>query len=527
MKNIYITTAIGCLWACFAFAQENLVPNPGFEEGLQPKCISYYSYEGTFWSIKDISKRRQQAAAFDAHVNSWRRVKTREMDGFPSPDYYDSSIAVCAETNNCPGYPYKRRYSAKYVGLGGEEGIRNNLTQPLQPGKAYYVRFLFRDSQGSRAKVLVSVYGEHWYRNNGNERFQFGQVHDIASVNCTWDYMQMKLTIPAGKTGLQNLIFASENGYFSIDDVELFEACPDTMHVQDRRYHALAFPEPEEAGRLRAGYRVTNNRTPGDVIVKEGTVIKYKGANEVSLEDGFYVNKGGDFHAYIAPCGMRCPPFNIVRDLDTVICTTMPFIITGEPSYNSTYQWTALDPAHLAYLEATNVYAPVFSPPLLGMGFIRYTLKTTNTCGEVYYRNVNIKYDMGNSSAPNFTVLDSSLTDSLAFSLALNGHTEKVRVELLSCANPAQVIQAYEYDAFEDFNGTTFNWTMPDEVDLCQCYNVRISTKNFCNPQWYSRTISWPLLPRSDFAITLHNVIGNMDGCNYCFTVKAHNPMES
>lgn len=67
-----------------------------------------------------------------------------------------------------------------------------------------------------------------------------------------------------------------------------------------------------EAKNIIAGNNVTSAIPPGQVLVKNGADVVYKVAESIVLDSamgstGFFVEPGGNFFAYISPCGVDCP----------------------------------------------------------------------------------------------------------------------------------------------------------------------------------------------------------------------------
>ncbi len=60
----------------------------------------------------------------------------------------------------------------------------------------------------------------------------------------------------------------------------------------------------------------------------------------------------------------------------------------------------------------------------------------------------------------------------------------------MTCANI--VLETYEYDNGDDFDCCNFHFKVDKYFSSCQCYKIRISTKNYCYSNWKDTVINWP-----------------------------------
>jgi hypothetical protein len=145
------------------------------------------------------------------------------------------------------------------------------------------------------------------------------------------------------------------------------------MRIENTEYY-LKEP-PYEAGYIYAGYDAGYPSPNGNVVVKDGADITYKGEYEVELLPGFEVEDGAEFLAYIAPCGSLCPTLPDVFAGDDACINTAntPIgcqITTREEEY---FFWTAEPTTAIIYLSDPNISNPTANPSVTTTYYVDVT----------------------------------------------------------------------------------------------------------------------------------------------------------
>ncbi|MFN5921088.1 MAG: 3-coathanger stack domain-containing protein [Bacteroidota bacterium] len=294
------------------------------------------------------------------------------------------------------------------------------------------------------------------------------------------------------KPNLKQIVLQANNAGFFIDRVELYEYCTELLTRQGRTYKFDR--ELEEAGTIIAGSVINNAPAMGDVVMLDGSITTYKAANEVKLTEGFYVNRGADFSAKIAPCGQDCPSTNINIPSDYVLCNSDCInLTTGTVTRGLTVNWTSQDAQNLQYLSSVSVINPVFCPPPGTSGVYEYDVVIQNGCGETTTKKVTIKYFSTPVPDPTINITNSNLATLPTYpeiSVASTEFTEYVNYDILDCNGNLIHTQTF----------TFFNQQMPPApaqfkfnqfLDPCGCYKIRIRQKNHCNETIAEQILDW------------------------------------
>ena len=177
---------------------------------------------------------------------------------------------------------------------------------------------LWGDGLASELKVHFTSYANHWNSDETDNRSMMDAVDfwftpNILSVpngnSQEWIVYEKKFTSiddSRYKNQLSNIILSGGGeqlsnccggGHKGIDDLELFEWCPDLMLRQNRDYWLGS--EKEEAKIIEAGKTVASNYASGDVIlhspsnIYNGSILQkiytpsvvYKASQQVNLKE--------------------------------------------------------------------------------------------------------------------------------------------------------------------------------------------------------------------------------------------------
>ncbi len=210
-----------------------------------------------------------------------------------------------------------------YVNQNGQGNchmaIRNSLNAALIPEETYILKikalgFLQNNSaipSSSYLHISFSKFGSNWDCDNcGNQKWS-----DVANIVIFpadgWKQYIFEITVPSGFDELTNIILYEERSGMFIDDVELYQKddyyCKEDVLIQNKSYDGwfyntdiqdLPFLTSAQS-HIYAGYDVDENQANGHVFIKEGATITYEAGGEIFLENGFEVEQGAFFEAYI------------------------------------------------------------------------------------------------------------------------------------------------------------------------------------------------------------------------------------
>jgi hypothetical protein len=318
-----------------------------------------------------------------------------------------------------------------------------------------------------------------------------------------------------------------EAGYGFIDKVELYEYCPNLMNIQNRLFDSTDLydinlnPLPMEAKKVHSGSNITTYHAQGEVVCDPLSKVNFKGQWEVRLKPGTRIKRGATFRAYIADCGVVCPIPSAYVIEDTVLCgPSSPFHIGGATQPNTTYSWSSDQPGALAFIDDPSVSDPLFNSPVeIGArGTIKYTLTAVNNCGASQVREVIISYDNNPVDSPYFEINNILSYDSIFFNLdSIHPQTEKIKVQILSC-NGQDTLEEYEFLRDIDFACCNFNFNYTDWLYPCDCYKVRVATKNYCFDTWVDTVFNHIRNDSFDFAAITNVGVCKQD--HICFKTK-------
>lgn len=520
MKKIYISLLLLLILLIRCYAQENLVPNGGFEIGngnAVPRCFGHYSTIGN-------------SLNFDADIAYWKQAQPHPDCILPqgcltSSDWQD--INLCTDVCNPPNaslYPSNRYVMAEgHDDIDKNEGVRVALIKDGQnyhliPGMRYRFRIkLQKQSTTSRLLLDFTKWGQHWKSTaSGNERWLSVVEIDLSGsefFECNWYSFEREFTARSDMSELGNMILRSHNNWIGIDDVELYEyGCNDDLLIENKIY---TYKEAEyKAQHIYAGYDVGAVTANGNVVVQanpniEGYAdITYRAAVLVNLMPGFSVEAGANFHAYIAPC--ECDANSAYAGENYTLCGGGSYQLGTTAQSGHTYEWTSDPPEAINYLSDVNISNPVFTPPPNSSGTVIYTLTVSNPCPEDYpvHDEVVINYNSSPNNNPSVNLSNIVLGDYVSFDVAVGSETEEVIITITdennNVLNPPRTYTLYPG---VDFTCCNFHWQIPDYLSGCIDYKVHVKVRNYCSEVYDVEVIDWPRTPPSQISLNFINNI--------------------
>jgi hypothetical protein len=355
----------------------------------------------------------------------------------------------------------------------------------------------------AHVRVHFTKWGKHWNSNNsGNEKWNDATAYLMTTSTHTpchfYQIVKYLDYAPSGMNDLENIIFASENSdSFGLDDVVLSEYCPYDERIENTTFNNLYYGNPfqyQGADMLLSGHNVGATTPDGDVLVQSGAIVDYKAGREVDLEYGFTVQKGAEFHAFIAPCGSSDCYYPVANAGPNAVSCDGGCVQIGTPAlYGYNYLWSATPSSALSYLSATNVANPTFCPPTTGFGNFTYTLTvSSNNCTLTANDQVTVLYDNNPSTSPSISVSNVQFYPyNLSFDATVGSQTEYVTITMYDPAN--NVVYSQVLYAGVDFTPTTFSYTLPElpNISVCKDYRIVVEAKNMCTENIASQTINW------------------------------------
>jgi hypothetical protein len=304
MKHYFVKLFVLTFLSSVASAQlpVNLVPNPSFENGVHPT--------------------NKRCFPFMIGLSDWKAVCFRNSAGEcgNSPEWRDLNSETIANPT-CAicfgGFVYGNNpfLDTKCISVGKDihypdgEHLYVTLYNGLEIGRKYKIRLLGMSSLGypsSSLAVHLTESDDKWYQNPNSMKNAMYATHFTQGVCSAKAFEHI---IQVNKSNLKQIVLQANHNFFYVDRVELYEYCTELLTRQGRYYKFDR--ELEEAETIIAGSVINNTPAMGDVAMLDGSITTYKASKEVKLTEGFYVNRGADFTAKIAPCGQDCPTTNI------------------------------------------------------------------------------------------------------------------------------------------------------------------------------------------------------------------------
>lgn len=476
----------------------NLVPNSGFESGQNGQTPTSNCFTGGSCDVDN----------FDSRIEKWRVALFNPgclasclACTWATPDWID--IIQCSDFRYKPPSPFSNRFVGLYRGSKKKwtEGIRVTLNKKLRTGTKYLLRLKMAVSKitvssGCTLRVHLTKFDTHWETDpkTSSNIQMLDVVNFIIPSNSPhkWYNQEIVFSIDSDKDNvLENLILMihynqQDGDYMFIDDVELYEYCPEEILIENRKYNYAELPL--EAGVIKAGYDVGAPTTNGDVVVQNGSDVTYKAEQQIVLKPGFSVSYGGKFHAYIAACESECPAPVANAGENISVCDGNCRTIGGPPRYQTTYSWISEPLNAIDYLSDPFSPNPEFCPPP-GYGTVIYTLRARNQCGDVATSRVVINYDNNPNHNPTLAVSNIQFGDFISFDVTVGGQTEEIMIQVCNTANTN--CKKYTLKRVFDFTTNIFRWQIPEYLNVCDDYVVTVSSRNYCSPNLAVSTINW------------------------------------
>lgn len=483
----------------------NQIPNSSFELGNLGANMHLIPGNGRLYNIGNKSER----------INDWRPStsqesinNTPEWRSFASDNVWNSTFVVCVPLNINNANFQNPFIDDKYIRISKDldinplgEFIYAELKNTLDFDKLYKIRVI---GQGELSNIpslnYSSVIEIHLTTPSDNWNIGSNINNNMMSMMyCTYSNYECRprsfeFIFKTTKHNLKQIVLqanSNKKGFF-IDRVELYEYCTDLLTRQGRVYKFDK--ELEEAGTIISGSVINDAPAMGDVVMLDGSITTFKASKEVKLTEGFYVNRGADFTAKIAPCGHDCPTTNIDLPSQYVLCNNDCInLLTGTVSRGLTVNWTSQNAQNLEYLSSANVINPIFCPPSGTSGVYEYDVVIQNGCGEITTKRVSIKYFASSTPNPTIMITNSNLADMPSYpeiSVATTEYTEYVTYDILDCNGNLIYTETF----------TFFNQQMPPApaqfkftqfVDPCGCYKIRIRNKNYCSDIITEQIMDW------------------------------------
>lgn len=310
-----------------------------------------------------------QEYSFDGVISNWVIANQSpdwvDINQQKTIDYY-SSLGVFVNQDNFP--------SNRFISFGAEEAFRQTLYKPLTSDRTFQLRIKTASFADYDLRLCVNAHftkwGEHWDANSNNNNKQvigpFCSYGSLYFPNWTEEVINFNVS-NSNNNELKNITIkvASEGGGYGpirlIDDIELYEYCPETFLFENQRFSYVS-PAPYEGYRIFAGYDVGQTVLGnGNVVIGSTADITFKGVYDVVLEPGFETEAGAEFLAYTAPCGAT--EFPLPQPFETSICLEPndPTVLTLGTQYNPTYhyEWTPHDYLTNPYGMQTDLVIPL------------------------------------------------------------------------------------------------------------------------------------------------------------------------
>lgn len=346
--------------------QNNLVPNPGFEEG---DTFDQCGWDTRTSPLPNIPWPLFRPNAFDPYVDNWFVARQSNRQKWDVASYLDIDINNCSlkYLGSCSSFispnpallPSKRfvdmyarlRKNAKAKKLKKYRhcAIRAHLFEALDIGATYILRIKFvalapaqnkselTFSGKNHLKIHFTKWGPHWSSNSNNNQ-KFLHAVDIERTktvaSCSWEFAEEEFTVPNDNdhNQLQYMIIYVEEGRFIIDEVAVFKKCPDEMLIENKVYDMYFYsplhsniPFVNHASNIiKAGYDAGAPTANGNVIVQQHADVTFRAGNRIELLPGFSIESfGAKFIAEISPCaGQGKKGDDEDNDYDTTIISS-------------------------------------------------------------------------------------------------------------------------------------------------------------------------------------------------------------
>ncbi|TAL58448.1 MAG: T9SS type A sorting domain-containing protein [Bacteroidetes bacterium] len=304
-KNIF--TQLLFLFVCYPlFSQTNLVGNHSFETG--PNTPHFPCQDAGYFD-------------FDSDIDKWRNAEVNP-NSCNALGQHHCSQAEWWDYNLCtPAMPQPKtsdRCIRLQTGYGHDfsDGIRTELSQTLEQGKTYKLKFKFAAEavENLTLHIYFTEKGKRWFDNGQKlEITRFNQAELTPYNAYQWYTIERYFTVPNDKeySKLKNIVFYYWNelqGVCFLDDIELYDngCCLEYMVYQN----TSALPDITRVDKyIVAGNSVNPYAPPGDVNILPGQNVSFYAGVSYSVpyplstaSPGFYAAPGSNFFANIEAC---------------------------------------------------------------------------------------------------------------------------------------------------------------------------------------------------------------------------------
>ncbi len=377
------------------------------------------------------------------------------------------------------------------------------------------------DVMSFKADALSPISGDTWRR--------MAKTFTAYEDDC--DRITIGILAPQGGGGGDDDV---ERGAIDFDDLKLIDLgpggyCPDIRLIQNIVYEDEVIVY-KASNKIIAGRNVGATYTSiGPVTVGGTSNITYRAGEEVILQDGFSVEAGATFHAFIAPCECETPVANAGEDIGVceVVYNDGAVHLGGGAQPDMTYQWTAIPEQGMDFISDPVSPNPTFSPGENSYsGTYTFTLTATNLCLESVTDNVSVTFI---SSIDNTVDLEVVFSVHDQFYVGLNIVPEPTTQEIIIehwWANGTQLHDSYTLSVDDDFTlNTPFSWELPEKLNGCVGHRIVVKTRNLCSDIMYVTEYAHPIVYT---APGVYNIINNVfspdgDGINDAIILEHDN----
>jgi hypothetical protein len=471
---------------------QNLVPNPGFEFGPnQPRCAYQHPTPAS-------------ADQFDGDIFWWRSARFitdiwNSGNNVPSVDWMQNYPGTVCNGQYLP-LPTAPYYPNRYIRMltGADdymEGVKTVLLQPLQGNKTYILRFKAAGEDG-RLRIRFCKWTISWMSNDpANIRLDLPyQTITDNKDTIAWQEKEVIFnTNGYGNNQLGLISIVCDRNTVYLDDVEVYEYCPETLFVQNKTYYDLITYDTLEAKNIIAGYNVTPSIPPGQVLVKNGAEVVYKAEQSIVLDTasgstGFYVEPGGDFFAYISPCGVDCPTppeYYYYANICADTCLSFNLDLGGIPLADLDILWASvLSPGTSGTPTVSTMASNVFTICLPNniSGGITYTVTFKNKiCLKESVVTISITYNTNPLTNPSVNIINVQTADSIQYDLQYDPNAVSASTQVYYL-DGSQWVQVFN-QTYSGGQLTSNPLSIQTGFGISNCNTIAIAaqSKNSCN----------------------------------------------
>ncbi|MCU0422134.1 MAG: hypothetical protein MUC81_04915 [Bacteroidia bacterium] len=418
-----------------------------------------------------------------------------------TPDYISfnqDKLSYCYTCINKNQNPFQDdKHIFLYFNNPSKEYVLTTLNEKLQSGKKYKFRI---QATGSPNEYfyghLTKKGGADWQSSqNDNMMNFFSGTIPSTPIKEECKVKVYEQVVDVNKNDLNFLVLqvnGEKNTYqeFRLDRVELYEYCTESIIRTNREYRYEA--ELEEAKYISAG-EIVNTTNTGNIQMLEGSITTFKGEKEITLVSGFNVNRGADFTAMIGRCGSSCPSSDVELTENYYLCSNSCINIGSHSIRGLTYEWSSLNPLNISLLSSVDKSSIIFCPGNTSSGTYIYTIKIRNKCGDITEKTIYVHYYPNAIPNPDFTVVNNNLLTNpiypwIEIKPILN--SEKVTVDVMDCEGNLLDTKTY-LSGIEFSDGENIVWSLNTFLTPCNCYKIRIRSKNFCSQVIKEEILNW------------------------------------